>query len=274
MPPPGTPGGIQIDELRSPSGVTGVTAVTCVDYSPERVAFEDVADVDGFLGRHRPEWSRVRWINVDGLGRLDVIRAVAEKYQLHPLVIEDVLNRAQAPKVEDYPASPDQPGRLFIVARAIEEEDGILRTEQVSMFLGRTTLLTFQEQSTEDFDPVRARIKVAGSRLRENDVSFLLYVLLDGIVDHYFPVLDRISQRIEALEDELLDRQSQNSLAQIHAIRRELILVRRSAWPMREVVAQLQRDRHECLSGPRRPIYATSTTTRSRSSTSSRPIAR
>jgi magnesium transporter len=237
-----------IEELWSPRGRSGPVAVTCVDYSPEQVLFEEVTDIGEFLGRHRPAWSRVRWISVEGFGELEVIRAIAEKYQLHPLAIEDVLHRVQTPKVEDYPGSADQPGRTFIVARAIEESGGAITSEQVSMFLGHTTLLTFQERSTDDFTPIRQRIRSAGSRLRQNDVSFLLYVLLDGIVDHYFPVLERRSERLEDLEEDLLDRPTERTLASIHATRRELLLVRRSAWPMREVIAQLQRDPHETLS--------------------------
>jgi magnesium transporter len=245
--PPPTPGAA-LDDLWTRRPGTGPVAVACVDYAPDRVELEDVADIPAFLGRHRPPWSRVRWINIDGLGQLDVIRAFADKYQLHPLAVEDVLQRVQSPKLEDYPGSEDAPGRLFIVARTIEQEDGRLQSEQVSFFLGRTTLITFQERSLEDFEPVRQRLGVAGSRLRQNDVSFLLYVLLDGIVDHYFPVLQRCSDQLEEIEDELLARPTASTLARIHAIRRDLLLVRHAAWPMRELLAQLQRDRHECLS--------------------------
>lgn len=226
----------------------GPVTVSCVDYAPDRAVVEDAVDVVAFLPRHRPAWSHVRWINIDGLGQLDVISAFADKYQLHPLAIEDVLARTHTPKVEDYPGSGDQPGRLFIVARTVEMDRDAVTTEQVSFFLGRSTLVTFQEHSLEDFAPVRARIDVAGSRLRENDVSFLLYVLLDGIVDHYFPVLQRCTDRLEALEDELLARPTTGTLAGIHEVRRDLLVIRRAAWPMRELIAQLQRDRHECLS--------------------------
>ncbi|MCU0478249.1 MAG: magnesium/cobalt transporter CorA [Chloroflexi bacterium] len=248
MPPPGTAAGIEAEELAARPSSTEPVRVTCVDYSPEQVLFEDVHDIPSFLARHRPPWSRVRWINIDGLGNMDVIHAFAVKYQLHPLAIEDVLHRVQAPKAEDYPGSEDQPGRLFVVARTIEEHGGRLRSDQVSFFLGRTTLLTFHEAHAEDVEAVRARIRTPGSRLRQNDVSFLLYVLLDGIVDHLFPVLERYSERLEDVEEQLLARPSQETLQQIHAIKRELLLVRRAAWPLRELVAQLQRDKHECLS--------------------------
>jgi magnesium transporter len=235
-------------ELMQARSGSGPVTVTCVDYSPDRVEVDVVDDITGFLARHRPPWSRVRWINLDGLGQPGVIEAFARKYQLHPLALEDVLQRDQAPKLEDYPGSDDSPGRLFIVARTLERDGSRLYTEQVSFFLGRTTLITFQERSLEDFEPVRQRLRAAGSRLRQNDVSFLFYVLLDGIVDHYFPVLEHCSDRLAEIEDELLDRPTAGTLARIHAVRRDLLLIRHTAWPMRELLSQLQRDSHECLS--------------------------
>jgi magnesium transporter len=248
MPPPGTAAGIEADEMSALLSGTGLVSVTCVDYSPTQVEIQDVADIDDFLARHRPSWSHVRWIDVVGLSQMDVIRSIAVKYQLHPLAVEDVLHTVERPKAEDFPGSEDMPGRLFVVARAIDERQGKLHSDQVSLFLGRTTLLTFQDVHRTDLAPVRQRIRTAGSRLRENDASFLLYVLLDGIVDGYFPILERFSERLEDLEEELVDRPSQNTLQRVHAIKRELMLIRRAAWPMRELIANLQRDTHECLS--------------------------
>jgi magnesium transporter len=222
--------------------------VTCVDYSAEQVEIHEITDIDDFLARHRPSWAEVRWIDIVGLSQMELIRAVAVKYQLHPLAVEDVLHTVERPKVEDFPGSGDLPGRLFVVARSIDQREGRLHSDQVSMFLGRTTLLTFQDVHRSDLEPIRQRIKITGSRLRQNDASFLLYVLLDGIVDAYFPLLEHYSERLEDLEEELLGRPSQNTLEQIHMIKRELMLIRRSAWPMRELIANLQRDKHECLS--------------------------
>jgi len=116
------------------------------------------------------------------------------------------------------------------------------------MFLGRNTLLTIQEAPGDAFDDVRKRIHTEGSRLRENDVSFLLYALMDATVDSYFPILEDYSERLEDLEEKLLTTAGPAVLQQLHALRRELLLIRRAAWPMRELVAQLQREKHECLS--------------------------
>jgi magnesium transporter len=115
------------------------------------------------------------------------------------------------------------------------------------MFLGRTTLLTIQEAPGDAFDDVRKRIHTDGSRLREHDVSFLLYALLDAIVDSYFPLLERYSERLELVEEKLLANASPTILQEVHVLRRELLVIRRAAWPMRELLAQLHREKHECV---------------------------
>ena len=248
MPAPGTAGGIETSELGKQAHGSGPVIVTCVDYCPDQVEIQEIGDLHEFLGRHRPSWSHVRWINVDGLDRMDVMQALAEKYGLHPLAIEDVLRTHERAKAEDFPGHEDQPGRLFIVARTIDRRDERLHSDQLSMFLGRTTLLTFQGTHPQDFAPIRQRIATPGSRLRENDASFLLYVVLDGIVDRYFPVLERYSEWLGDLEDEVLERPTQSTLEQIHRVKRELLTIRRAAWPLRELIGHLQRERHETLS--------------------------
>ncbi len=248
MPPPGTAAGIETEELsRRPSSEEPVH-VTCIDYSPEKVQVQEVTDTEAFIAAHRPEWSQVRWINIDGLTQMGVIRAFAEKYKLHPLAIEDVLHTVQRPKVEDYPETGDQLSRLFIVARMIEPHDGHLRNDQMSFFLGRNTLITFQELRGDAFNAIRKRIQTRGSRLRQHDVSFLLYAMLDAIVDNYFPLLEGFSDRLEDVEERLLTKPSSDILQEVHTTKRELLLLRRAVWPLRELIAQLQRDKHECLS--------------------------
>ncbi|HPM79273.1 MAG TPA: magnesium/cobalt transporter CorA [Candidatus Anammoximicrobium sp.] len=232
-----------------------MTRVTCTDYSPEQCQSQEFTDLPAFLAQHRPPWCRVRWIDLVGLEQPEIIRALAEKYQLHPLAVEDVFHLVQRPKAEDYPGSGDQPGRLFVVARAVDPENGRLRTEQVSFFLGRTTLLTFQEAPGDIFEAVRHRIAVRGSRIRENDASFLLYSLVDAVVDGYFPVLERYSDELEDLEDELLAHPDQGVSRKVHALKRELLMLRRAAWPMRELIAQLLREKHEGLSETTRTYF-------------------
>lgn len=243
----GKAAGIEYAELLSGPGTTS-SRVRCIDYCPETYQVQEPDNIVDFLARHRPEWSKVRWIHVEGLEDRAVLRAFAEKYQLHPLAVEDLLDGHQRPKVEDYPGTGDFPGRLFIVARTARFEDGKLVHETVGFFLGRHTLLTFQHGPGLSFAEIQRRIANDRSRLRENDVSFLLYSLIDVMVDRLFPILERYSERLEAAEEDILRRPHLQNLETMHDIKRELVLLRRAIWPMRDLVAQLQRDRHECLS--------------------------
>jgi magnesium transporter len=236
-----------LEEPASPAR-RGALSVTCTDFSPDRVEFHTPPYLDRFIDEHRPEWSKVRWINVVGGTCESVLSRFARKYQLHPLAVEDILVGQQRPKVEDFPASQEAPGRLFIVARLANRVDGAFQTNQINLFLGRNTLLTFLDESTAVFDSIYKRLEYPGSRLRANDASFLCYALLDAIVDSYFPVLEHYSACLEEIEEELLDEPRKHMLQKAHTVKRGLLLLRRSIWPMRELIAQLQRERHECLS--------------------------
>ena len=247
MPSPGSSPGIEAHELSARASTDAPIRVTCVDYCPEQMQIEQVTDLNNFLDQHRPPWSKVRWIQVEGLNRMEAIRAFAEKYQLHPLAIEDMLIASNQPKLEDYPGSDEMPGRLFIVGRMVKMDGDALNSEQVSLFLGRSTILGFQIPSPI-FESIYHRIEMPGSRLRTHDVSFLLHALIDAIVDSYFPALESYGECLEELDDELRARPAPNTLQRIHEVKRNLVLLRRSIWPMRELVAHLQRDKHECLS--------------------------
>ena len=248
----GTPGarpGLDPEDLARLPSTPGAARVTCVDFSPSEVTVREVEDVPAFLADHRPEWSAVRWIDVGGLSDLAVIEALARKYHLHPLAVEDVLHVPQRPKCEAYPAQGEFQARLFVIARVLGLVDGSLVEEQVSFFVGHSTVLTFREGRGEElWASVRHRLARAGARVREHDASYLLYTLLDAIVDRWFPLLEEIGDRLEQLEDEVLESPTRDAISRAHALRRELLVLRRAAWPMREVIASLQREPHECLS--------------------------
>lgn len=217
------------------------TFVSCIDYCEQHVQAVDVLDVEDFLKQHRPEWAQVRWINVDGLGDEKILREIAAKYDLHPLAIEDMLHPGTRPKVEPYPGNPGCVSRLFIIAREIFMQNRQLHCEQVCFFLGKSTLLTFQETRGDVWDAVRMRIHKEGSRLRKNDVSFLLYALMDAVVDQCFPVMEHYSARLEEVEEEVLNRPDPAVIARIHEVKHELLMLRREFWPMREMIHALQR---------------------------------
>ncbi len=244
---PGSVAGIELEELATLPSTTAPVGVTIFDYAPDQVQVTRVDDVDAFIGEHRPPWATVRWINVDSVTNLHVIRALAEKYNLHPLAIEDVLHTTHRPKVEPYAEDGRYQSRLFIIVRMLELVDGHLRSEQISIFLGHNTVLTFQESPGDVWDGVRQRLH-ARSRLRNGDASFLVHSLIDAIVDSCFPMLEYYGDRLEEVEGEVLERARPESIKDIHDLKRELLLLRRAVWPIRDVVSNLMREQHDCLS--------------------------
>jgi magnesium transporter len=252
---PGHAPGVEYHEIVTAPSRDERVRITCSDYSPNDVMMREIQDLENFLRQHRPEWSVVRWINVDGLSDMKVIHALATKYELHPLAIEDLLQVTQRPKVERYGGDDSElRARLFIIARMVQIKEERLYSEQISLFLGHKTVLTFRENQGDIWDEIRRRMKSKGSRLRNNDASFLMYSLLDAIFDHCFPILEYYGERLEELEDLVLDRPPQNTIGEIHRIKRDLLLLRRGVWPMRELVSTLQREPHECVSGDT-PVY-------------------
>ena len=173
----------------------------------------------------------VTWINIDGLGDLSVLRILGERFNLHPLALEDVLDTSQRPKVEQYD------DYLFIVAKMLYlDKDKEIGGEQVSMFLGKTFLITLQEEAERDvFEPVRARIRAGKGRIREAGADYLAYALLDSIIDHYYPVLESIGAEIDAIEDELVDNPLVRPVGSLHEHKRTLTQIRRMVWPLRDV---------------------------------------
>ncbi len=248
---PGAVAGIELSELaKMPDAgeARAEAAVTCIDYGPHSAQVVEVRDLAGFLAAHRPEWATVRWINVDGLNDMAVIRGLAEKYHLHPLAVEDILHVTHRPKVEAYNEEGAYQARLFIIARMLELVDGHIHGEQISIFLGHHTVLTFQESRGDVWDGIRQRIQTPGSRLRGNDASFLVHSMLDAIVDHCFPILEFYGDRLEDVEAEVLQRPTPSAIQEIHTLKRQLLLLRRAVWPMREVINSLQREPHDCMS--------------------------
>jgi magnesium transporter len=245
---PGAAPGIEHDEIILLPGETGQVTLTCIDYCPAEISIQDIDNLEVFLDSHRPDWAVVRWINVTGLSNMRIIHALATKYNLHPLAIEDILHQSQRPKVDPYGSEDSEiQARLFIVVHTLQMKGESLNSEQVSIFLGHKTVLTFQETPSEVWDPIRQRIKVRGSRLRNNDASFLFYSLLDANIDCCFPILEHIGDRAEELEALVLEHSQISTINDIHQLKRNLLLMRRELWPMREVVSTLQREPHECV---------------------------
>lgn len=176
----------------------------------------------------------VTWLNVAGLGDAEVIEQLGRLFGLHPLALEDVVNVHQRAKVEQYGE------HLFVVARMPRENEE-LATEQVSLFIGKNFVLTFIEDPGDSFEPVRTRLR-GGGRVREAGPGYLMYSLLDAIIDAYFPVIETFAERLDRLEDRVTTRPSRRAVAEIHAAKHSLRALRRMLWPLREAVNSLVRD--------------------------------
>jgi magnesium transporter len=209
--------------------------ITALRFDGERCEERELASIDEALAfRDAPG---VTWINVDGLHEPAVLERLGALFGLHPLTLEDIVSIHQRPKLDDYQEY------LYIVLRALayDAASGHVQSEQVSLVLGRRFVLSFQETDTAVFRPVRERLSKGTGRLRSSGADYLAYALLDSVVDAYFEILESISQRIETLEDQLVASPSSNLLQSVHALKREMILLRKAVWPLREVVGGLER---------------------------------
>lgn len=188
----------------------------------------------------------VTWLDVDGIHQPQVIEAIGTQYQLHPLLLEDVVNTQQKPKLEPYNDT-----NLFLTLKMLYYNEPLaeIESEHISFVLGRNYLVSFQEERTADiFDPVLTRIKASAGKTRRNGADYLLYALLDIIVDNYFAVLERVGENLDELEDQIIRNQaSQPTLAMLYALKRELTFMRRQVWPVREMVGALMREEYSMV---------------------------
>ncbi len=211
--------------------------IRVIDYDQdklERREYDDASACCPLL-----ETSTVSWINIDGLHQVEIIETIGRCFNLHPLVMEDILNTDQRPKVEAYD------DYVFIVLKMLtfNEQTGETLPEQVSLILGRNFVLSFQEREGDVFEGVRERLR-SGRRIRFMGADYLTYALLDAIVDSYLLTLEKISDQIELLEEELMERPTPQTLDRIHHFKREMILLRKSVWPLRELIGGLTRGEH------------------------------
>jgi magnesium transporter len=180
---------------------------------------------------------RITWINIDGLGDIDVLRTLGKQFNLHPLALEDVLATGQRPKMEQYD------DYLFIIAQMLYlNPKKLMCGEQVSMFLGKNFLITLQEEGDFDvFEPVRARIRAANGSIRKQGADYLAYALLDSIVDHYYPVLESVGASIDRIEDELA-AMTKSPVGELHRYKRTLSQIRRFIWPVRDLISSMMHE--------------------------------
>ncbi|MGZ3570008.1 MAG: magnesium/cobalt transporter CorA, partial [Thermodesulfobacteriota bacterium] len=209
--------------------------ITVMDYDEAHFQEKEIKTVEEcFAFKDTPG---ITWINIDGLHQIEIIEKLGECYGFHPLVLEDILNTDQRPKMEDYG------DYLYIVLRMLSYNDKSKQTEteQVSLILGPNFVFSFQENQGDVFDPVRERIRSGKGRIRKMGADYLVYALLDLIVDNYFTIMEKLGETIEFLEEKLVTQPVPETLQTIHQLKRELIFLRKAVWPLREVIGGLQR---------------------------------
>jgi magnesium transporter len=178
----------------------------------------------------------VKWIDVDGLHEVEILERLGDCFGFHPLVLEDILNTGQRPKMEDLGEY------VFVVLRMLSSDaNSGVDSEQVSILLGPDFVVSLQEREGDVFDPIRERIRTGRGRVRRKGADYLAYTLLDAVVDRYFIVLEQLGDRIELLEDELVTRPTTETLQAIHDLKSEMIFLRKSVWPLREAISGLER---------------------------------
>jgi len=220
---------------------TEKVTVDIIEYDREHFSEGGVDDIVGAI-RDRKE-GMVTWINVNGLHDVELLKRIGDQVGIHPLVQEDILNTDQRAKVEVYD------NFLFIVLRMLylNGDNVAIQNEQVSMVLCSNCLITFQERKGDVFDPIRDRLRKDKGRIRKMGVDYLAYTLIDAVIDNYFALLEKVGDQLEDLEKELSERPEERSLRKIHSLKRELILMRRSVWPLRDVVHALEREEGELI---------------------------
>jgi magnesium transporter len=209
--------------------------ITVIEYDEENCAEKELdALTQCPLVKDKPT---VTWINVSGISRVENLERLGECFNLHPLVLEDILNIDQRPKVEDYE------DYLFIVLKKIDQEpqSGEMVADQVSLVLGGNYLISCQEGDGDLFAPIRERLTAAKGRLRRAGSDYLCYALMDLLVDQYFVVLEKLGEKIEYLEDQVVQKPNPKTLQAVHRFKNDMIILRKSMWPLRDVINRMER---------------------------------
>ncbi|MEP6887010.1 MAG: magnesium/cobalt transporter CorA [Nitrospirales bacterium] len=239
--PPGTL--IHIGEQRVPT-----TRLSLIEYSEGSLNEQELKNLSDW--RPALEENKVIWLDVGGIHQVGLIEQIGSYFNLHPLVLEDIVNSEQRPKVDDYDEY------LYVVLKMLypHGDKGEIMAEQVSIVLGRNYILTFQENGKDCFNGIRIRIRNDKGKIRKCVADYLLYALVDAIVDHYFVVLEKLGEQIEAAEDQLVVNSDAIGLGRIHVLKKEILYLRRVIWPVREVVNGLLRE-EDGLIDPSTKVY-------------------
>ncbi|WP_437324676.1 magnesium/cobalt transporter CorA [Sorangium sp. So ce381] len=230
-PPASPPGTLVIEETQRPK-------IFVIDYDAEVVSEKEIQRVDECIPYLTDDRPSITWVDVRGLGHKGTFERLGEIFRVHPLALEDMVNVPQRPKADVYGGE-----HVLIIARMVQvNERCVLRTEQLAILVGKSFVLTVQEEADWDvMEAVRERIRTGRGTIRERGADYLAYALLDAVVDGFFPVLERLGEHIEDLEVEVIDAKRRMSKP-IHDLKRDLLTLRRAIWPQRDLVNALLRE--------------------------------
>jgi magnesium transporter len=209
--------------------------ITLINYDPDRLEEKKIKRIEeSFEYKDTPP---VTWINIDGLHEVEIIEKIGSHFNIHPLILEDIVNTAQRPKVEDFE------DYIYFVFKMLkfDEKSSHITSEQVSLILGPHYLISFQEAEGDVFNFVRQRIRKGRGRIRKSGPDYLAYALIDAVVDHYFLILEKVGEKIEQFEEKVQSDPTPEILQNIHNLKREIIYFRKQVWPVREVLSTWQK---------------------------------
>lgn len=226
--PPGTP--VYVGELKEEE-----VRISIIDYDERNFQEREAkTSEECFPFKDTPT---VTWINIDGIHDVDIIDKIGKHFDLHPLIMEDIMNTEQRPKMEDFA------NYIYVVLKMLyyDDKENETKVEQVSVILGDHFVISFQERRGDVFDSIRERIRNGKGRIRKMGADYLAYSLLDTIVDNYFTILEKLGDRIEELEERMVTDPKPKTLHEIHRLKREMVFLRKSVWPLRELINGLER---------------------------------
>lgn len=207
--------------------------ITIIDYDEEQFQEKEIETIEEcFPFKEKPTMT---WINIDGIHQVELIEKIGKHFDIHPLVLEDILNTTQRPKIEDFE------DYIFAVLRMVYNKEKN-EEEQISIILGLNFVISFQEREGDIFESVRERIRNGKGRIRKMGSDYLAYALIDAVIDNYFVILEHFGEKIESLEEELMTNPHQETSREIHRLKKEMVFLHKSIWPLREVVNNLERD--------------------------------
>jgi len=209
--------------------------IRLIDYGPEEYEEQDIDNIEQCFP-YKDDHT-ITWINIDGIHDTMILEKLGDCFGFHPLILEDILNTQQRPKIEDFN------DYIYFVLKMIEynTKTNAVSLEQVSIILGKHYVISLQEKPLEIYEPIRNRIKKDKSKIRNAGSDYLAYLLIDSIIDSYFSVLEKIGERIEHVENKLVSNPTQKTLKTIYDLKRNMLYMRKSTWPLREIISRLER---------------------------------